>query len=100
MLSFMNFKGTVVNQMITPHNETRFLSDQLKKKQSQQKKCDFSATQSTATSVRSAFALPIRPLQDVDVLAVLGFKIPYIRQDTPGRRGRRHFEKPCPDWLI
>ena len=37
MLSFMNFKGTVVNQMITPHNETRFLSDQLKKKQSQQK---------------------------------------------------------------
>ena len=100
MLSFMNFKGTVVNQMITPHNETRFLSDQLKKKQSQQKKCDFSATQSNATSVRSAFALPIRPLQDVDVLAVLGFKIPYIRQDTPGRRGRRHFEKPCPDWLI
>ena len=56
MLSFMNFKGTVVNQMITPHNETRFLSDQLKKKQSQQKKCDFSANDSTTISVRSAFA--------------------------------------------
>ena len=61
----MNFKGTVVNQMITPHNETRFLSDQLKKKQSQQKKCDFSANDSTTISVRSAFALPIRPPKDV-----------------------------------
>ena len=76
MLSFMNFKGTVVNQMITPHNETRFLSDQLKKKQSQQKKCDFSANDSTTTSVRPAYALPIRPPQDVNVLAVLDFKIP------------------------
>ena len=36
MLSFMNFKS-VVNQMITPHNETCFLSDHFKKKQSQQK---------------------------------------------------------------
>jgi len=47
----MNFKS-VVNQMITPHNETCFLSDQLKKKQSQQKKCDFLANDSTATSIR------------------------------------------------
>ena len=44
MLSFMNFKS-VVNQMITPHNETCFLSDRFKKQQSQQKKCDFSANQ-------------------------------------------------------
>ena len=36
MLSFMNFKS-VVNQMITPHNETCFLSDRFKKQQSQQK---------------------------------------------------------------
>ena len=64
MLSFMNFKGTVVNQMITPHNETRFLSDQLKKKQSQQKKCDFSATHSTTISARSTIAFLFRPPQD------------------------------------
>ena len=52
MLSFMNFKS-VVNQMITPHNETCFLSDRFKKQQSQQKKCDFSANDSTTTPARS-----------------------------------------------
>ena len=62
----MNFKS-VVNQMITPHNETCFLSDQLKKKQSQQK------------SVISQQMIPPPPPSDstpwlVDTIGIIGLK--------------------------